>query len=127
MTNPINEDSDSFISISNSSKEEDIINNTYNKTSNDLSAKTKLLFLNKKNNIISNNISNLLDKKLPLNIINKSEKNNLYLNKIKNLNQNMELDNNDSKINSRINYNKSQSNYREEIVKELLQNMIKVI
>ena len=119
LTNPINEDSDSFISISNSSKEEDIINNTYNKTSNDLSAKTKLLFLNKKNNIISNNISNLLDKKLPLNIINKSEKNNLYLNKIKNLNQNMELDNNDSKINSRINYNKSQSNYREEIVKEL--------
>ena len=67
LTNPINEDSDSFISISNSSKEEDIINNTYNKTSNDLSAKTKLLFLNKKNNIISNNISNLLDKKLPLN------------------------------------------------------------
>ena len=119
LTNPINEDSDSFISISNSSKEEDIINNTYNKTSNDLSAKTKLLFLNKKNNIISNNISNLLDKKLPLNIINKSEKNNLYLNKIKTLNQNMELDNNDSKINSRINYNKSQSNYREEIVKEL--------
>ena len=119
LTNPINEDSDSFISISNSSKEEDIINNTYNKTSNDLSAKTKLLFLNKKNNIISNNISNLLDKKLPLNIINKSEKNNLYLNKIKNLNQNMELDNNDSKINSRISYNKSQSNYREEIVKEL--------
>ena len=119
LTNPINEDSDSFISISNSSKEEDIINNTYNKTSNDLSAKTKLLFLNKKNNIISNNISNLLDKKLPLNIMNKSEKNNLYLNKIKTLNQNMELDNNDSKINSRISYNKSQSNYREEIVKEL--------
>jgi hypothetical protein len=119
LTNPINEDSDSFISISNSSKEEDIINNTYNKTSNDLSAKTKLLFLNKKNIIISNNISNMLDKKLPLNIINKSEKNNLYLNKIKTLNQNMELDNNDSKINSRISYNKSQSNYREEIVKEL--------
>ena len=119
LTNPINEDSDSFISISNSSKEEDIINNTYNKTSNDLSAKTKLLFLNKKNNIISNNINNMLDKKLPLNIMNKSEKNNLYLNKIKTLNQNMELDNNDSKINSRISYNKSQSNYREEIVKEL--------
>ena len=69
----------------------------------------------------------MLDKKLPLNIMNKSEKNNLYLNKIKNLNQNKELDNNDSKINSRINYNKSKSNYREEIVKEFLQNMIKVI
>ena len=119
LTNPINEDSDSFISISNSSKDEDIINNTYNKTSNDLSAKAKLLFLNKKNNILSNNISNMLDKKSPLNIMNKSEKNKLYLNKIKNLNPNMELDNNDSKINSRINYNKSQSNYREEIVKEL--------
>ena len=114
MTNPINEDSDSFISITNSSKDEDIINNTYNKTSNDLSTKTKLLFLNKKNNIISN-ISNIQDKKLPLNLMNKSEKNKLYLNKIKN----MELDNNDSKINSKINYNKSQSNYREEIVKEL--------
>ena len=114
LTNPINEDSDSFISITNSSKDEDIINNTYNKTSNDLSTKTKLLFLNKKNNIISN-ISNIQDKKLPLNLMNKSEKNKLYLNKIKN----MELDNNDSKINSKINYNKSQSNYREEIVKEL--------
>ena len=114
MTNPINEDSDSFISITNSSKDEDIINNTYNKTSNDLSTKTKLLFLNKKSNIISN-ISNIQDKKLPLNLMNKSEKNKLYLNKIKN----MEIDNNDSKINSKINYNKSQSNYREEIVKEL--------
>jgi len=114
LTNPINEDSDSFISITNSSKDEDIINNTYNKTSNDLSTKTKLLFLNKKNNIISN-ISNIQDKKLPLNLMNKSEKNKLYLNKIKN----MEIDNNDSKINSKINYNKSQSNYREEIVKEL--------
>ena len=123
LTNPITEDSNSFISITNSSKDEDIINNTYNKTSNELSTKTKLLFLNKKNNIIGNNISNMQDQKIPLNIMNKLEKNNLYLNKIKNLNQNMELDNNDSKINSKmnskINYNKSQSNYREEIVKEL--------
>ena len=122
LTNPITEDSNSFISITNSSKDEDIINNTYNKTSNDLNTKTKLLFLNKKNNIIGNNISNMQDQKIPLNIMNKLEKNNLYLNKIKNLNQNMELDNNDSKINSKmnskINYNKSQSNYREEIVKE---------
>ena len=113
LTNPITEDSNSFISITNSSKDEDIINNTYNKTSNDLNTKTKLLFLNKKNNI-SNNISNMQDQKIPLNIMNKLEKNNIYLNKIKN----MELDNNDSKINSKINYNKSQSNYREEIVKE---------
>jgi hypothetical protein len=114
LTNPITEDSNSFISITNSSKDEDIINNTYNKTSNDLNTKTKLLFLNKKNNIIGNNISNMQDQKIPLNIMNKLEKNNIYLNKIKN----MELDNNDSKINSKINYNKSQSNYREEIVKE---------
>ena len=114
LTNPITEDSNSFISITNSSKDEDIINNTYNKTSNDLNTKTKLLFLNKKNNIIGNNISNMQDQKIPLNIMNKLEKNNIYLNKIKN----MEFDNNDSKINSKINYNKSQSNYREEIVKE---------
>ena len=114
LTNPITEDSNSFISITNSSKDEDIINNTYNKTSNDLNTKTKLLFLNKKNNIIGNNISNMQDQKIPLNIMNKLEKNNIYLNKIKN----MEFDNNDSKINSKINNNKSQSNYREEIVKE---------
>ena len=88
LTNPITEDSNSFISITNSSKDEDIINNTYNKTSNDLNTKTKLLFLNKKNNI-SNNISNMQDQKIPLNIMNKLEKNNLYLNKIKNLNQNI--------------------------------------
>ena len=125
LTNPITEDSNSFLSITNSSKDEDIINNTYNKTSNDLNTKTKLLFLNKKNNIIgnnisiiSNNISNIQDQKIPLNIMNKLEKNHLYLNKIKSLNQNMELDYNDSRIKSKINYNKSQSNYREEIVKE---------
>ena len=71
------------------------------------------------NNYNNKNFDNSKDMKLPKNILNKKDSPNKYMhNKDKNLQ--LELnDNNDSKISSKINMNKSQSIYKDEIVKQL--------
>ena len=108
--NPIDEDSNSFISLSNLSKQEKEYNNE--KSPNNF-PKTKTIYINKKFNTDK---SSLQEKKAFLNLMNKSEKFRFYMN---NKFKNMEIsDNNDSKISSKRINNKSQSNYKDEIIKE---------
>ena len=105
-----NEDTHSFISISNSSK---------NESNEEVPNKALFLDINTKiNNINNKNNINILEKKLSNKntIQNKKEKS--HPNKLKNLHIEIS-DNNESKTNSKVNFNKSQSNYKNEIIKEL--------
>ena len=107
-THIINENSDSFISISNSSKQDNIY-----ETTNNQDLKQKTIFINKK----KNNRNNVLEKKLITDLINKSEKTHLsFPNKLKNVHLNI-TENNDLKTNSKKNFNKSQNNIKNEIIK----------
>ena len=102
----INEDSHSFLSISNSSKQ-DIIN----EITNNIELEPKALYINKKNkktnNILVSNITKNKTEKSPINFPDKYKK--LHI----------KTTDNESKIDSNMNFNKSQSNYKNEIVKEL--------
>ena len=118
---PKDEKSQSFISISNSSKQDNS-----NEEQKNLELSPNILFINEKgdNNIINNNNNYIKKNKnfengIQKNIINKQqETNNKSLqNKYKKLNLDIG-DNNESKINSKININNSQENYRKEIEKE---------
>ena len=122
LTKTINEKSNSFISISNSSK-----NDNYNEIQNNYTEikelKKKALLLNKKTSTNNSNISNLNKKnisehKILMNLINKTERFNQYKNKkLKNLQIDIFDNNNLSKMN--MNLNTTQTNYRDEIVNEL--------
>jgi hypothetical protein len=122
LTKTINEKSNSFISISNSSK-----NDNYNEIQNNYTEikelKKKALLLNKKTSTNNSNISNLNKKnisehKILMNLINKTERFNKYKNKkLKNLQIDIFDNNNLSKMN--MNLNTTQTNYRDEIVNEL--------
>ena len=116
LTNTINERSHSFISISNSSK-----NDNMNETQNLMELKPKTLFINKKNIInYNNNKSNIIEKKIATNLVNKSERFNKYKNnKLKNLHIEISDNYNNSKTNSKMNLSKTQTNYKDEIVNEL--------
>ena len=111
LTAIVNENSQLTSSISNSSKQE----NTNDE--NNLILNTNTIFVHKKNNIKNN----ILDKKQFLSKINRQEKKNLHLlqDDFKNLKTELSDNNNESKINSKINYNKSQGSYKDEIINDL--------
>ena len=110
LTTSKDEKSHSFISISNSSKQENAI-----ETENNIDLKSKIQIKNKSNN---NNKNNILEKKLELNSIDKIDKGSKHLkDKIKN--SKINYTDNESKINTKIGFNKSIGIYKDEIVKEL--------
>ena len=115
LENAINERSQSFISISNLSKQD---NNEYKKN---IDSKNPL-FNHTKDDSTNNNFnksSTIIEKKiLNKNTLNKQEMENSTIeNKLRNYNIEIS-DNNESKINTKT-FNKSQNSYRDEIVKEL--------
>ena len=122
LTKTINEKSHSFISISNSSK-----NDNYNEIQNNNTEikelKQKALLLNKKtstnnSNILNFNKKNFSENKILMNLINQTERFNQYKkNKLKNLQIDIFDNNNLSKMTT--NLNKTQTNYRDEIVNKL--------
>ena len=115
LTNTINEHSHSFISISNTSKQDN------NEDQNNIEIK-KALFDNTNDEVINFNYNknNILEKKFQKkNTFNKNEvSNNIINNKIRNLHIEV-TDNNESKTNTKTNFNKSQSNYKDKLVKEI--------
>lgn len=115
LTNTINEHSHSFISISNTSKQDN------NEEQNNIEIK-KALFDNTNDEVINFNYNknNILKKKFQKkNTFNKNEvSNNIINNKIRNLHIEV-TDNNESKTNTKSNFNKSQNNHEDKLVKEL--------
>ena len=114
LTNTINEHSHSFISISNTSKQDN------NEEQNNIEIK-KALFDNTKDELMNYyNKNNILEKKFQKkNTFNKNEGSiNIINNKLRNLQIEI-TDSNESKTNTKTIFNKSQNNHKNEIVKEL--------
>ena len=111
LTATVNENSQLSSSVSNSSKQE----NTNDE--NNLIINTNTIFVNRKNDIKNN----ILEKKPFLNTINRLEKKSPHLlqDNLKNLKAELSDNNNESKISSKINYNKSQGSYKDEIINDL--------